>query len=236
MSDKLPPKILVAEPDEVQSALICNTIERYWFDAVRVSNVEKIVINAIVERPNMAIISSHGDAGITSKIVNDIRKTPSLSKLPIILILDESALLENYDIGISNINEVIYRPFMATKLMNVVKSLLRRSQPVFQDKIIRYKNISMDLATYRVLYNNKAIHLGPTEFKILQLFVQSPETTYSREYIIEHVWGVGKVIEHRTVDVHINRLRTLMKQSNNEEFIKTVRASGYCLDISHSTD
>ena len=140
--------------------------------------------------------------------------------------------VENYKLTDTTLVEVVYRPFTPNQLMTAIKSLLRKSQPIFQDKIIKHKDVSMDLATYKVYRSNKVIHLGPTEFKILQLFIQAPRTIFSRQQIIDYVWGVDKIIELRTVDVHVNRLRSLMKLEKNEiPFIKTVRASGYCLNL-----
>lgn len=115
--------------------------------------------------------------------------------------------------------------------MTTIRTLLRKSRPVFQDKIIKYNDIRMDLSTYRVYRNNKQVHLGPTEFKILQLLVQKPKSIYSRRQIIDYVWGTEKDIAHRTIDVHVNRIRTLMKLEKDQyQLIKTIRSAGYCLD------
>jgi two-component system phosphate regulon response regulator PhoB len=95
----------------------------------------------------------------------------------------------------------------------------------------------MDLATYKVQRAGKKIHLGPTEFKIMQMLIQSPKTILSRQRIIDYVWGGDQAIEPRTVDVHVNRLRSLVKINDEElPFIKTVRASGYCLNLPGERD
>ena len=118
-----------------------------------------------------------------------------------------------------------------------IKSLLRKSKPVFQDKVIRYKDLTMDLATYKVHRGDKRIHLGPTEFKIMQMLIQAPKVILSRQEIIDCVWGSNQQIEPRTVDVHVNRLRSLVKIRENElPFIKTVRAAGYCLNLPGERD
>ncbi len=89
----------------------------------------------------------------------------------------------------------------------------------------------MDLSNYRVYRNQKQFYLGPTEFKILQLLSQQPKKIYSRRQIIDYVWGTEKDIAHRTIDVHINRIRTLMKlETDQYPLIKTIRSAGYCLD------
>jgi two-component system phosphate regulon response regulator PhoB len=230
VSEKLSPTILVIEPDEVKSTLICNVIERYCFNAIKTKDATSVTVNQRIIYPNLIIISAYSNNIEVSEIMNKISSIPSLAKLPVMLILDQSESTDDIQRKISaNIQDVLYRPFVSSELMSMIKYLLRKSQPVFQEKIIKYKDISIDLATYKVFYKNRPVHLGPTEFNILQLFVQSPETVYSREYIIEYVWGKDKVIEDRTVDVHINRLRGLIKFDGDEQLIKTIRASGYCL-------
>ena len=220
------------ESDEVKSALICNTIERCCFDVVKVDDITKLTVNLMNLSPHLIIISSCTNGVEVDDAINRIKATLVLSMLPIMLILDKSELTEKKGAKIANnIKEIMYRPFLANELMSMIKSLLRKSQPVFQEKIIHYKDITIDRATYKVFYKKRLVHLGPTEFEILQLLMQYPERIYSREHIIEYVWGRDKVIESRTVDVHINRLRRLIKQDNNEQFIHTIRTQGYCLSI-----
>lgn len=232
MSDKLPPKILVIEFDELLSGSICNAIERYWFDVLRVYDEESAIKTALLKLPNIVIISSRIKGVSALEMAFRIRKISRLSSVPIVFLIDEGEVAANYNPINNGFIEIIYRPFTPNQLMAAMKALLRKSQPIFSEKIIRYKDVGMNLATYRVNRGNKFIHLGPTEFKILQLFVQSPRTIYSRQQIINHVWGEGKEIEPRTVDVHINRLRTLLKFDKDDvPFIKTVRASGYCLNL-----
>lgn len=237
VSDKLPPRILVIESDEALSSSICNAIERSWFDVARATDEETAIAFASSNLPNVAIISSRIKDISPVAMSSKLRKLNKATDLPIIFLLDAGQSFENYNSPNNDLVEVIYRPFTPNQLMISIKSLLRKSQPIFQNKIIKYKDVSMDLATYKVIRRNKSIHLGPTEFKILHLFVQSPKVIFSRQQIIDYVWGTGKEIEHRTVDVHVNRLRTLMKvEDKDEQFIKTVRANGYCLNLPSEID
>lgn len=230
MSDKLPPKILVIEQDEVLNANLCNTIERYWFDVTRVRNSDGALRSASVNAPNLVIISSRIQDISAVEMAVRLRKIRTLKTLPIIFIIDPAESVENYNIGNNELINIITRPFTPHELMTTIRALLRKSNPIFQDKIIRYKDISMDLSTYRVTRDKKLIHLGPTEFKILQLFVTNPENVYSRRQIIDYVWGTDKDIAYRTIDVHINRIRKLMVTEDGRPVIRTIRAAGYSLD------
>lgn len=233
MSDKLPPKILVVEYDEVLNASLCNSIERYWFQVTRVKNPEEAVRAAEVDHPNVAIISSRIRSMSSIEMAVQLRKIKGLKDMPVVFLLDQEELIDNYNLMDSNLTELVRRPFTPNELMTSIRTLLRRSKPIFQDKIIKYNDVSMDLSTYKVFRGNKSIHLGPTEFKILQLFVQKPENVYSRRQIIDYVWGADKDIAPRTIDVHINRIRTLMKPDNTKfdiPLIRTIRAKGYSLN------
>ncbi len=232
MSEKLPPKILVVETDEVQRSILCNTIERYWFDVLRARDSSVALGMVAIERPHVVIISSkHSDIPAPA-LGAKIRTLHGCAEIPIIFILSENESEDAYAKLDSAFVEFVKRPFTPNEVMTSIKNLIRKAKPVFQDKIITYKDLSMDLSTFRVTRGNKKIHLGPTEFKILQLLVQSPKVIFSRQQIIDYVWSTEKEIEPRTVDVHVNRLRSLIKLDRLEiPFIKTIRNSGYCLNL-----
>lgn len=231
MSDKLPPKILVIEPDEVLNASLCNTIERYWFDVNRAKSSETAIRSAEVDPPNVVIVSSRVQDKSAIEMAIQVRKIAYLQEVPIVFLIEQGEPVENYNISGDSFSETISRPFTPNELMTTIRALLRKSKPVFLDKVIKHNDISMDLSTFKVYRGTKQVHLGPTEFKILQLFVQKPKNIYSRRQIIDYVWGVDKDIAQRTIDVHVNRIRTLMKLSTDQyQLIKTIRSAGYCLD------
>ncbi len=231
MSDKLPPKILVVEYDDQLNATLCNTIERYWFNVIRARNAETALRLAYVNRPNAAIISSTLQDISAIEMAVRLKKVEGLQQIPIIFLINQAESVQNYNItNNDNFNKILFRPFTPNELMVTVKSLLRRSNPVFQSRFIKHKNITMDLSTYKVYHGQKQVHFGPTEFKMLQLFITNPNNTYSRRQIVDYVWGVEKEISFRTVDVHINRIRKMMDLNDGNQVIRTIRAAGYSLD------
>lgn len=232
MTDKLPPKVFVVESDDLMRTSLCNTIERYWFNVLRAGDFPTAMRLIPLNKPNIIIISSRVKDITPIDFANNIRKTEQFKDLPIIFIIDENEDDTQFEKIENSLVEVIARPYTPNEIMTAIKTLLRKSKPVFEDKIIKYKDLSMDLATFKVIRSNKQVHLGPTEFKILQLLVQSPKTIFSRQQIVDYVWGADQTVEPRTVDVHVNRLRTLIKSKDDDmPFIKTVRASGYCLNL-----
>ena len=237
MFEKLPPKVLIVESDEIIRTSICNTIERYWFSVARADNSEAAIRLFKNNTPNVVIISSKIGTAEVVNLAASLQKLVDGAELPIIILLEENDSKDLYNSLTNPLAEFIKRPFTPNELMMCIKSLLRKSKPVFQDKVIRYKDLTMDLATYKVHRGDKRIHLGPTEFKIMQMLIQAPKVILSRQEIIDCVWGSNQQIEPRTVDVHVNRLRSLVKIRENElPFIKTVRAAGYCLNLPGERD
>ncbi len=230
MSDKLPPKILVVEHDEFLNAQLCNTIERYWFDVTRVLNADAAIRAAQVNLPNVVIISSRIKDVSAVEMAVRIRKIKDLSNIPVVFLIDPEESMKNYNLSNNDFVKILTRPFTPNELMTNIRDILRKSEPIFQDKIITHKDIKMDLSTYKVTRGKKQVHLGPTEFKILQLFVNKPDSTYTRRQIIDYAWGTDKDIAHRTIDVHINRIRKLMDLGDGRPVIRTIRAAGYSLD------
>ena len=236
MSDKLPPQILVLETDELLRASLCNAIERYWFTVIRASDADSAMRLLRVNRPNVMVVGT-SNTTMLIEICSHVRKIQGCAELPIVILMNPGDTKDTYKAINLTLVEFVQKPLASNEVLTSIKSLIRKSKPVFRDKIIRYKDISMDLATYKVYRETKAIHLGPTEFKILQLLMQSPKTIFSRQQVIDYVWGTDMNIEPRTVDVHVNRIRALIKQHKDEmPFIKTVRASGYCLNLPGEVD
>ena len=225
MTDKLPPRILVVETNNSRLISLFNVIERSWFSISRAGSVEKAITAATNNRPDILVIDSQINLEGAIFIANKIRHMNKAIKLPLIFMLEKGEATANYVLEDNNLVGFIYKPFTSNQLMEQIRSMLRRSQTILQDKVIKYKNVRMDLTTYAVYEGNRQVHLGPTEFKI-----------FSRQKIIEYIWDADKVIDQRTVDVHINRIRKALSNNNisaseTTPFIKTIRSSGYCLAL-----
>ena len=233
MTDKLPPKILVLEEDEISRGTLCNAIERHWFDVLRASNLELALRLIAVNRPNIIIVGTKTLSKDPIESVRKMRAVELMHNVPVVFLVSEEDETNRY-IQADGFVSVIKRPFTPNDVINAIKDLLRDCDPILQDKVLHYKNMTMDLATYQVKRAGVLVHLGPTEFKILQLLMQFPRTIFSREQIVDYVWGTdaNESVEARTVDVHVNRLRSVLKKAGDtDSIIKTVRSSGYCLNL-----
>ena len=140
---------------------------------------------------------------------------------------EESDKIRGLNVGA---DDYLTKPFSLPELLARIRALLRRVQPAQTKGSLNFEDISMDLTAHRVTRGERPIHLGPTEFRLLQYFLQHPRCVFSREELLNAVWGRDIYVEPRTVDVHIRRLRKALNSDNEADIIRTVRAAGYALD------
>ena len=222
MVKQLPPKVLVATPENAFSTSVCNTIERYWFNTIKANKYEDITTLIAKNNPHIILIS---DTFRIENILNLISYTNNI--LPFVILASDN-ITYNFD---SELVEILKIPFTPYEIIDTIRSLLRKSKHVFQNTILTHNDITMNLATYRVSRGKRLINLGPTEFTILQLLISEPHRIFSRIEIIKSVWGEKHQINLRTVDVHINRIRDLLKNVYDKyHIIKTVRSLGYSME------
>lgn len=127
-------------------------------------------------------------------------------------------------------DDYVSKPFSPTELVARIRAVLRRIRPALADEALSYADIVMDLVAHRVTRAGKPVHLGPTEFRLLRHFMEHPGRVFSREQLLDAVWGSDVYVETRTVDVHIGRLRKALSKGGGEDPIRTVRSAGYALN------
>ncbi len=236
MISHLPPTIMVVETDVVARTSISNTLERNGFNVVvfetsaqalnLLNNVTKHSIpNVVIANFNLKDISG-------MEFCNLLRTNDTLKNIPIIITAVIGDNIKSQEHLENGFDDYIVKPFAQAELIQKIKIILGKTKPSLKPKTISFKDLTIDLASYKVRRNNRDIHLGPTEFKILQCFVESPSKIFSRKELIQYIWGSNSDVEMRTVDVHINRLRSALKHPyENIPLIKTIRSAGYCLNI-----
>jgi two-component system phosphate regulon response regulator PhoB len=164
------------------------------------------------------------------EVCRQVRRKPAMRSLPIIMLTargEESDRVRGLEVGA---DDYITKPFSPGELMARVRAVLRRTRPSAADEILSYCGLVIDLAAHRVLRNGRPIHLGPTEFRLLRFLMERPGRVYSREQLLDAVWGREIYVEPRTVDVHIRRLRKAINGPSDSDLIRTVRSAGYSLD------
>lgn len=233
MINHLTPSILIVEDEEAIIAMLRYNLERNNFIVHVAYDGEEALLMAEEIRPDIILLDwmLPGMTGVD--ICQKIRATEGIKSTPVIMLTakgEEKDRIAGLDNGA---DDYIVKPFSPNELVSRIKAIFRRMRPAFSEKILSCGEVTMDLSSYKVTRNNREIHLGPTEFRILQCLMEYPKRIFSRETIMTQVWGYGSEIESRTVDVHINRLRTALKGGDDEgTFIWTVRSAGYCLQKS----
>jgi two-component system phosphate regulon response regulator PhoB len=142
---------------------------------------------------------------------------------------EESDRIRGLDSGA---DDYVVKPFSTNELIARLRAVIRRTQKEPEDGVLRYADLEMDLVAHRAYRDGKAIHLGPTEFRLLRHFLHNPHRVFSREQLLDRVWGQDAELELRTVDVHIRRLRRALNANGGGDLLRTVRSVGYALDSS----
>ena len=130
----------------------------------------------------------------------------------------------------SGADDYVEKPFSPTELIARLRAVMRRAQPATAEDVLRFSDVAMDLVAHRVTRAGRPIHLGPTEFRLLRFLMQHPGRVFSREQLLDQVWGHDVYVEPRTVDVHIRRLRKALNEHSQADIVRTVRSAGYSLD------
>ena len=222
-------KILVVEDDVALLPIITYNLEKKGFTVKEATNGEDALLFVKEEIPSLAIIDWMIPAPSGLEVCRILRRKKETSSIPIIILSargEEEDKVRGLDTGA---DDYITKPFSPNELIARINSLLRRSST--QNKqIIEFQDLSMNLNEHKVYRDNKKIHLGPTEYKLLKHLMENPGRVYSREQLLNSVWGHGIFVEVRTVDTHIRRLRKALNKTGAKNYIRTIRAAGYSID------
>jgi len=226
------PSILLVEDDQALSTMLSFNIEKAGFTIRTTNDGEEAIILVREQIPDLIILDWMIPKFSGLEICQMIRRNKDFSQVPIIMLTartKEEDRLRGLEAGA---DDYVTKPFSPKELIARIRAVLRRSRPSTAMDKLSVGDLLMDLSEYRVSREGKEIHLGPIEFKLLRHFMENPGRVYSREQLIDSVWGAGIYIEMRTVDVHIRRLRKAIQIGATKDLIRTVRSAGYAFDSS----
>jgi two-component system phosphate regulon response regulator PhoB len=223
-------RILVVEDEEALTTLL-----RYNFDAAGYE-VETVgrgddADTQLKERvPDLVVLDwmLPGLSGI--ELCRRLRSRPDTKQLPIIMLTARSGESERVRGLTTGADDYIVKPFSVPELLARVKGLLRRASPERLATVLTYGDIELDREKRRVASAGRPIDLGPTEYRLLEFFLECPERVFNRDQLLDSVWGGDIYMDERTVDVHIGRLRKRLNPDREQDPIRTVRGAGYALD------
>ncbi len=222
-------RILVVEDEDALCTLLEYNLEAAGFTSVIVRDGDEALLRLAEEEFDLAILDwmLPGTSGI--EICRRIRAMPQTRSLPVIMLTargEEDDRVRGLDTGA---DDYVTKPFSVSELLARIRAILRRGAD--GGDALRAGDISLDGETRRVHRAGREIHLGPTEFRLLETLMKRPGRVYSREQLLDLVWGRDVYVEARTVDVHIGRLRKALKKSGGPDPIRTVRSAGYAFEI-----
>ena len=223
------PFIVIAEDEQAVSELLRYNLEAEGYETAIANDGDEVMLLIDERIPDLMLLDWMLPKISGIEICRRIRTRLETANLPIIMLTartEEADRIRGLETGA---DDYVTKPFSTNELMARVKAVLRRIRPALMDDKIQVGDIQIDRTTHRVTRGDQDIHLGPTEFRLLEYFAQHPGRVFSREQLLDGVWGSDVYVEARTVDVHIGRLRkALMAQGGNNP-IRTVRSAGYSL-------
>ena len=222
-------KILVVEDDKSLLPMITYNIEKNGFQVSSATNGEDALLLMKEEIPSLAIFDWMIPAPSGLELCKIVRRKPETSNLPIIMLTakeEEEDRVRGLDCGA---DDYITKPFSPAELIARIKALLRRSSSS-ADQILEFEDIKIVTNQHKVYRGEARVRLGPLEYKLLKHFLENPGRVFSREQLLDSVWGHGIYVEQRTVDTHIRRLRKAVNLNGKKNLIRTIRATGYSID------
>ena len=223
-------RILIVEDDPSLVELLKYNLETEGFD-VSVARDGEGGLEAIdTQDPDLVVLDWMLPNMSGIEICRQMRQRTATRSTPVIMLTakgEETDRIRGLETGA---DDYIVKPFSPAELTARIKAVLRRAHPEQVGNELRYKDIFMDLETHRVMREDRAVKLGPTEFRLLKTFLEKPGRVFSREQLLDKVWGRDIYVELRTVDVHIRRLRKALNDQGGTDLIRTVRSAGYSLD------
>lgn len=221
--------ILVVEDDKSLLPMITYNIEKNGFQVKSATNGEDALLLIKEEIPSLAIFDWMIPEPNGLELCKILRRKQETSNLPIIMLTareEEEDRIRGLEYGA---DDYISKPFSPAELIARIKALIRRSTSS-QNNILEFEDIKIFDNEHKVFRGKTRVHLGPTEYNLLKHLMENPCRVFSREQLLDSVWGHGIYVERRTVDTHIRRLRKSLNIEGKKNFIRTIRSSGYSID------
>ena len=225
------PYALIVEDEAALVELIRYNLIKEGYEVATATDGEDALLQIAERQPDIVLLDWMLPKLAGIEVARRLRSQQATRNLPIIMLTartEESDRIRGLDIGA---DDYMTKPFSMSELTARIRAVMRRIRPALADDIMVVGDISMDRAAHKVTRAGAEVHLGPTEFRLLDYFIQHPGRVFSREQLLDAVWGSDVYVETRTVDVHIGRLRKALSKGGGDDPIRTVRSAGYALNV-----
>jgi two-component system phosphate regulon response regulator PhoB len=226
----LNPRILVVEDEDALSTLLQYNLEKEGYSVDVADDGEEALVSIDERQPDLVVLDWMLPKVSGIEVCRRLRGKAETRNIPIVMLTargEESDRVRGLDTGA---DDYLTKPFSMVELTARIRAVLRRIRPGLAEDKLRHGDLVVDRVAHRVRRADREVHLGPTEFRLLDYFMQHPGRVFSREQLLDAVWGSDVYVEARTVDVHIGRLRKALNVGTETDPIRTVRSAGYALD------
>jgi two-component system phosphate regulon response regulator PhoB len=222
-------QVLLVEDEPAQREVLTYNLKAEGFEVRSAENGEDAILMIAEALPDLVILDWMMPLMSGLEVCRQIKTRDDTKHIPVIMLSarsEEVDTVRGLEIGA---DDYVIKPYSVKELMARVRTQLRRSRPAVAGETLTFENITLEPATHRVSRNNHELKLGPTEFRLLTRLMERPGRVFSREQLLDLVWGRGIFVDSRTVDVHVARLRKALTQYDGSDPIRTVRGAGYAL-------
>ena len=220
-------RVLIVEDEKALAEILEYNFKKEGYAVDAASDGEIALDKIIFKAPDLVILDWMLPKLSGIELCKKVRSNKKIKNIPIIMLTargEEEDRLKGLEMGA---DDYVTKPFSINELLARAKAVLKRIRPIFAEEEIMFEDIKINIGTHKVYRNSKEIKLGPTEFNLLRFFMENISRVFSRQQLLNHVWKHDALVEPRTVDVHVRRLRKSLNAGNKKDFIRTVRSAGY---------
>ena len=220
-------KILIVEDEAPIREMLSFVMEQHGYQAIEAGDYQSALEKIVEPFPDMILLDWMIPGGTGIQLAKKLKSDDFTRAIPIIMLTargEEEDKVRGLEVGA---DDYMPKPFSPKELMARIRAVFRRVSPTSLDEPIEVEGLRLDPVSHRVTAFNDPLDMGPTEFRLLHFFMSHPERVYSREQLLDNVWGTNVYVEDRTVDVHIRRLRKALELHDHSRLIQTVRGVGY---------
>jgi two-component system phosphate regulon response regulator PhoB len=224
------PTVLIVEDETALATLLRYNLEREGYRVFEAKDGEEALIVAEEAKPDLIVLDWMLPELSGIEVARRLRARGGARNVPIVMLTargEETDRIRGLDTGV---DDYIVKPFSMNELLARLRAVMRRAKPSLVDDVLAVGEIVLDRANHRVKRAGRDVHLGPTEYKLLDHLMRHPGRVFSREQLLDAVWGSDVYVEARTVDVHVGRLRKALNEGAERDPIRTVRSAGYSFD------
>ncbi len=223
------PHVLVVEDEPAQREVLAYNIEAEGFRVSRAENGEDGLMIVNEDPPDVIVLDWMMPILSGIEVCRRLKISPETRNIPIIMLSAKSEEIDRVRGLETGADDYVVKPYSVSELMARVRTQLRRVRPSTVGQVLTYDDIVLDSETHRVTRGDEQLKLGPTEFRLLSTFMEKPGRVWSRDQLLDRVWGRDIYVDTRTVDVHVGRLRKVLTGNGGEDPVRTVRGAGYAL-------